>query len=149
MDPRQRRLMELARSGQHRVDEGPEGDAWSLGHAAIRSCGDAITIYVELREDRIGDVRYNGVGCILSLASAETVARTVSGLQREEARELLQKTYSYLSNEPSQRETASTDAEPLREEFEDLSVVREFPARKGCVLLALEAALSVLNRGSS
>lgn len=135
IDERQRRLMELAREGTHLFRASPEGEGWSSGHREIRSCGDAVTIHLRLQQGRILEAGYTGSGCALSLASAELVSEALAGKELPEAERFLREARSALE------ESAGLGAARLAGELEELAIVRDYPARKGCVLLALDAAL--------
>lgn len=139
IDERQRRLMELARRTVRRLPEPPVGEGWISGHREIRSCGDAVTVYLLHRQGRILDARYRGVGCALALASAELITEALAGKELPVAERLLTTARAALSD-PS-----STGEQAVPGEIADLAFVLEFPARKGCVLLAVEAALEALN----
>ena len=139
IDERQRRLMELARRGERHLPQPPAGEGWISGHREIRSCGDAVTLHLQLREGRILDARYTGDGCALSLASAELIAEALAGREPAAAQELLSSVWALLNRSSDDKEVAAAP------EIEDLAVVLEYPARKGCVLLAVEAALDALS----
>jgi len=48
-------------------------------------CGDEVTVYANLREDEVADVRFIGRGCSISQASASMLAERLEGKSREEA----------------------------------------------------------------
>lgn len=146
MDSRQLHLMELARAGENRVEKVPEGEGWVSGEASIRSCGDEIAVYIQIDSGRVLDARYTGVGCALALASAEAVTSSLSGRQIKESVALLRNSRELLSGQEGKDSSASEAAAPLPQGFQELGLVREFPARKGCVLLAFDAALSALSK---
>lgn len=138
IDPRQRFLMELARNPAARISEPPAGEQWREAAGEIRSCGDTVTLYLEVKEDTISGARYRAAACALSLASAELLCRTVIGLNVAEAHRLLERWHNYLSGESDE---SPEDPGAL----DRLAIVREFPARKGCVLLPLDCATRLLD----
>lgn len=102
-------------------------------------CGDKITLYVELDDDTIKDIGFEGSGCAISRASASLLTQAVKGKSREEAEELFHAFHSMV--------TAPTDEGPDRKKLGKLAAlagVRAFPARVKCANLAwhtLHAAL--------
>lgn len=48
-------------------------------------CGDEVTVYANLREGKVADVRFTGRGCSISQASASMLTEHLSGKSREEA----------------------------------------------------------------
>ena len=130
--------MELARKGKRRLEEPPTGEDWVSGHRETRSCGDAVTIHLRLRGSAVEDARYTAVGCALALASAELVTETLPGRAVEDAVAFLRDA-AHVLDTPAGMQTG-----PEPEGLEELAVVRKHPARKRCVLLALEAALEAL-----
>jgi nitrogen fixation NifU-like protein len=48
-------------------------------------CGDEVTVYANLREGEVADVRFIGRGCSISQASASMLAERLEGESREEA----------------------------------------------------------------
>jgi nitrogen fixation NifU-like protein len=47
-------------------------------------CGDEVTVYANLREGKVADVRFTGRGCSISQASASMLTEHLSGKSREE-----------------------------------------------------------------
>lgn len=105
-----------------------------------RLCGDRVTILVELQDDRVHAVHFQGSGCAISTASASLLTEAVKGKTRAEAESLFHRFHQLVTG---QGESAA-DAPPLGK----LSVfagVSEYPARVKCASLAwhtLHAALS-------
>ncbi|MFP4425767.1 MAG: iron-sulfur cluster assembly scaffold protein [Spirochaetaceae bacterium] len=145
MDSRQLRLMELARGGERRVEEAPAAAGWISGDASIRSCGDQIAVHIQIERGVVTAACYSGLGCALALASAEAVTRFLSGRGKSEAAELLTGARDLLSGGDQRKLEGERGEGALPKELEELEFVREFPARKGCVLLAFDAALAALS----
>jgi nitrogen fixation protein NifU and related proteins len=95
-------------------------------------CGDRLTIYVALDDDRISDVSFQGSGCAISKASASLMTEALKGKTVEEARTLFDRFHEMV--------TSSTD-EPAADlgKLSVLSGVREFPTRIKCASLAWHA----------
>ena len=47
-----------------------------------RLCGDKVTIYLHIVDDRIADISFEGSGCAISTASASILTETLKGKTR-------------------------------------------------------------------
>jgi SUF system NifU family Fe-S assembly protein len=52
-------------------------------HEYNPTCGDDITIYLDIEKDKIKDVKFSGVGCAISIASASMLTDFVKGKSRK------------------------------------------------------------------
>lgn len=96
-------------------------------------CGDEVEVGVFLDGDRIEKVRFRGRGCSLCIASASMMTEAVGGKETREARSLCESIQNWFGRGESGR--LQTASDPLAA----LSAVREYPARRQCVLLSWEA----------
>jgi nitrogen fixation NifU-like protein len=100
-------------------------------------CGDRLTVRLQLNDDRISDIRFEGQGCAISTASASLMTEAVKGKTRAEALQLFDRVHQLLTD----------DAAPPADELGKLAAlsgVREYPARVKCASLCwhtLSAAL--------
>lgn len=109
-------------------------DAEAKGHNPL--CGDRLTITLQRDGDRITDLRFEGNGCAISMASASLMSEAVKGRQRADVDALFQRIHALLT-------TAGASSADLGK-LAALSGVREFPARVKCASLCwhtLNAAL--------
>ena len=103
-------------------------------------CGDKIRVHLVLDGDTVRDVRFEGTGCAISMASASLLTEAVKGKSREEALAGFQRFQEMVSGE--------TDDDSFPEGMEKIAVfsgVREFPMRVKCATLAwhtLKAAMA-------
>jgi nitrogen fixation protein NifU and related proteins len=110
-------------------------------------CGDRVTIYLTLDDDRISDISFQGRGCAISTAAASLMTEILTGKTIDEARALFAQFHARVTG----GEPAGALPEPLAEEaerLEPLTGVKAYPARVKCATLswhALEAALSGRN----
>lgn len=105
------------------------------GHNPL--CGDQLTVYVELDGDVLKDVRFQGKGCAISVASASLMSEAVRGRRREDVAHLFEQVHDLLTRQDA-------TAPPEIGKLAALSGVREFPARVKCASLCwhtLNAAL--------
>ena len=106
------------------------------GHNPL--CGDQLTVYAALDGGRLSDVRFEGSGCAISVASASLMTEAVRGRSRDEFARLYGEVHELLT-----RADAPVPAELGK--LAALSGVREFPARVKCASLCwhtLNAALA-------
>ncbi len=102
------------------------------------SCGDTIELTLQLSEagDKIEDVRFEGEGCAIAMASADLMADALHGKPVNEALEMVQRFQSMMKGQ-----------EEFPKELRKLNVmqgVSQFPVRIKCANLTwhtLKAAL--------
>jgi nitrogen fixation NifU-like protein len=102
-------------------------------------CGDHLTVYLDLENDLVKDVGFEGSGCAISKAAASMMTQAVKGKSKEQAENLFNEFHLMVTGE-------------LNEETEDnhlgnlkiFAGVRDFPVRVKCATLpwhTLHAAL--------
>jgi nitrogen fixation NifU-like protein len=101
-------------------------------------CGDEIDLQVNFAGDTLGELRFSGRGCSISLASASMMTQIVEGKSATEVNAIRDRFRELMLGDL----TAATDKRlgSLRA----LSGVSRFPARVKCALLAWNALDSVL-----
>lgn len=110
-------------------------DAEAKGHNPL--CGDRLTITLNRDKQGISDLRFEGNGCAISVASASLMTEAVKGKSLPEVASLFQRVHSLLTEQGA----SSADLGKLAV----LSGVRAFPARVKCASLCwhtLNAALA-------
>ncbi len=110
-------------------------------------CGDQITLYVKLLDDRIDDIAFEGVGCAISVASASLMTTALKGKQCEDALALFGSVHSMLTESPGPRLTESPGPEIPTAELGKLAAlagVSGFPMRVKCATLVWHALRSAL-----
>jgi len=108
------------------------------GHNPL--CGDTINVTLQIIDDKVADVRFEGSGCAISQASASMMTAAVKGKSRAEV-EALFKQFHALVAEDGQ----GAPNEELLDKLVVFGGVKEFPMRVKCAILAwhtLRAALS-------
>jgi nitrogen fixation protein NifU and related proteins len=114
-------------------------DAQSKGHNPL--CGDKLTITLNRDGERITDVRFEGNGCAISMASASMMTEVVKGKPRAEVDALFQRVHALLTD-------ANASAADLGK-LAALSGVREFPARVKCASLCWHTLNAALAQGDA
>jgi len=118
-------------------------DGSALGHNPL--CGDSLSITLRVQGERLSELRFNGQGCAISVASASLMSEAVTGKPLDEIAALYHDVHGLLTVDKY------TPQRPLGK-LMALSGVREFPARVKCASLCwhtLNAALEQRNAAAS
>jgi nitrogen fixation protein NifU and related proteins len=111
-------------------------DASADGHNPL--CGDRLTVTLRLAGDVVDELKFEGNGCAISVASASLMSEAVRGRTRAQVAELFDHVHVALTQ-------VDAPADPSLGKLAALSGVREFPARVKCASLCwhtLNAALA-------
>ena len=106
------------------------------GHNPL--CGDQLHLYVNLNNNVIEDIRFEGRGCAISQASASLMTEALKGLTVEQAQDLFQMVHELLTNETFD----INQIESLK--IRVLAGVRAYPARVKCASLAWHTLVAAL-----
>ena len=106
------------------------------------SCGDTIELTLQLNDaaNRIEDVKFDGVGCAIAIASADLMAETLRGKSVEEALEMVQRFQQMMKGE--------VEFPKEQRKLNVMQGVSQFPVRIKCANLTwhtLKAALESSN----
>jgi nitrogen fixation NifU-like protein len=99
-------------------------------------CGDRMTLYVKLDDGRIGDIKFKGSGCAISVASSSLMTERVKGASIEESMKLFDLIHEMLAGNGA--------APDEMDKLAALSGVREYPARVKCASLGWHALKTAL-----
>lgn len=116
-------------------------DRYQKGHNP--SCGDTIELTLHLDEtgDRIEEVRFEGEGCAIAMASADLMADAVRGKTTEEALAMVQRFQSMMKGEAE-----------FPNELRKLNVmqgVAQFPVRIKCANLSWHTVKAALEQSAA
>lgn len=114
-------------------------DAEAKGHNPL--CGDRLTLTLQRDGDRVSDLRFEGNGCAISMASASMMTEAVKGRTRTEIDALFKRVHALLTTQGA----PDTDLGKLA----SLSGVREFPARVKCASLCWHTLNAALAKGDT
>ncbi len=106
-------------------------------------CGDKITVYLQIKDQVVQDVSFEGCGCAISQASASLMTEAIQGKTIPEAHHLF-KTFHHLVTEDSVPES-----QDQLDKLMVLAGVRTFPARVKCATLAWHTLEAALNQNKS
>lgn len=102
-------------------------------------CGDKVTIYLKLQDDRITDLSFQGAGCAISTASASILTETLKGKTRGQAEALFEAFHQLVTGRAQGNGKA-----PQLGKLAVFSGVSEFPVRVKCATLAWHTLRSAL-----
>lgn len=103
-------------------------------------CGDHLTVYLDVEDDAVKEIAFEGSGCAISKAAASMMTQAVKGKSREQAEELFSEFHSMVTGE--------FDEENEENKLGNLKVfagVREFPVRVKCATLPWHTLHAALN----
>lgn len=100
-------------------------------------CGDKVTVFLDVEEGRIRDVRFEGAGCAISTASASLMTEALKGRSLEEARKLFNEFHELVT-------TGAREDAPELGKLAVFGGVREFPMRVKCATLAWHTVLAAM-----
>jgi len=107
-------------------------------------CGDHIEIFLKVKDGKVEDVKFKGVGCAISKASASIMTTVLKGKTLDEVKNLFEKFHNVITSKPD---------EPVNtEELGKLAVfagVREFPVRVKCATLAWHTLIEAIEKKDS
>src|SRR5699024_7431679 len=96
------------------------------------TCGDVIRLTMNVEDDIVKDVKFEGEGCSISMASASMMTQMIKGETTERALQLAH-TFSNMMLGKDIDESIDLD------DLEALSGVAQFPARIKCATLSWKA----------
>lgn len=97
------------------------------------TCGDEIMLHLQIEEDKVKDVKFEGQGCSISMASASMMTQAIKGMPLKEALKMSDLFSEMMLGEDIDK----TDIE--LGDIEALQGVSQFPARIDCATLAWKA----------
>ena len=115
-------------------------------------CGDEITLYLQVGDGTIEDVKLTGQGCSISQSSASMMSTAVKGRSVDEARAVIRKFKSMMSIHESRLDGLEGESDAGDEEddvklgdLEALQGVVKFPVRIKCATLAWNTLAQALD----
>ena len=102
-------------------------------------CGDHLTVYLQLENDAVKDVSFEGSGCAISKAAASMMTQAVKGKTKLEAEQLFSEFHKMVTGELDEKNPNHLG------NLQIFSGVREFPVRVKCATLAWHTMQAALN----
>ena len=98
-------------------------------------CGDKITVYLDIQDGVVKDVKFSGSGCAISTASASLMTQAIKGKALTEIEYLFGQFHDLLLKEG--------DGEGL-DKLTVLTGVKAYPARVKCATLAWHTLMAAI-----
>jgi len=117
-----------------------DADARADGHNPL--CGDRVTLYVKLEDDRVSDISFQGNGCAISTASASLLTEVLRGKTRREVETLFETFHDLVTGKTPQERPGGPTLGKLRV----FAGVSEFPVRVKCATLVWHTLKAALDR---
>ncbi len=101
-------------------------------------CGDTLALDVQVRDDRIADIGFEGAGCAISTASASIMTEAVKGKTTAEAKALFDVFHAMVT------EGRMPDEPESLGKLAVFSAVGDYPARVKCATLCWHTLMAAL-----
>ncbi|MFP3982742.1 MAG: iron-sulfur cluster assembly scaffold protein [Desulfurivibrionaceae bacterium] len=107
------------------IGEMPDADG--IGEVGNPACGDMMTVYIKVEDDRITDLKYKTFGCVAAIAVSSIVSEMTKGLTLEEAKKISKKAAAEeLGGLPKEKMHCSNlGADALLKAIEDYEAKRD------------------------
>ncbi|MBD2848246.1 SUF system NifU family Fe-S cluster assembly protein [Paenibacillus sp. IB182496] len=105
------------------------------------TCGDRISLQLQLEAGKVAKAKFTGEGCSISLSSASMMTEAVKGKPLDQALEMADRFSELMKGQPVEFDEY--------EDLEALSGVNKFPARIKCATLAWNALRKGIADGAS
>lgn len=103
-------------------------------------CGDQLNVYMQLEDEVVKDISFEGSGCAISKAAASMMTQSIKGKTKQEAENLFDEFHRMV--------TGQLDEEATPHNLGRLTIfsgVRDFPARVKCASLSWHTMHAALN----
>jgi nitrogen fixation NifU-like protein len=104
-----------------------------------------VTVYLSIEDGRIADVRFQGRGCAISLASASLMTEAIKGKTEAEVRAMFECFHTGLI---ARNEEEAANALADLDKLAVFAGVREFPVRVKCATLPWHTLVAALDRAT-
>ena len=107
-------------------------------------CGDKVEVYLKLNDkQKVEDLKFEGSGCAISIASTSIMTESVKGKSFESAKKIIGEFLNMIKN------TKEIDSTELNEDQKikimSLSGVKQYPMRVKCATLGWHTLISAMD----
>ncbi|MFY9532136.1 MAG: SUF system NifU family Fe-S cluster assembly protein [Candidatus Acidiferrales bacterium] len=106
-------------------------------------CGDHFTVFLQLENDAVKDISFEGSGCAISKASASMMTASLKGKTKSQAQELFARFHRLVTSQATEAHDGADIGKLIV-----FSGVSEFPVRVKCATLAWHTMLAALEEKS-
>lgn len=121
--------------GRHPRNFGELESANTIKEGYNPLCGDKLTLYLQLEDNKIVDAHFKGEGCAISVASASLMTESLKGKTFDEAKKIFETFHLAVTKKQSADELGKLSV---------LTGVAEFPARVKCATLAWHTLIGAI-----
>lgn len=108
------------------------GEGYHSVHLKNPTCGDDVHVAVKLNDNKVEDIRHEGIGCSICCSSASVMSETLIGQTITDANEITNAFYDIVKGDEIKTELDMGDAVSY-------SGVAQFPARIKCATIPWKA----------
>ena len=107
-------------------------------------CGDKVEVYLKLNDKKkVEDLKFEGSGCAISIASTSIMTESVKGKSFESAKKIIGEFLNMIKNT---KEINSTELnEDQKTKIMSLSGVKQYPMRVKCATLGWHTLISAMD----
>lgn len=102
-------------------------------------CGDRLTLYIKLDDDKISDISFSGTGCAISIASASLMTEAMKDKSLADAEKIFNQFHELVTGDG-----VEVDFEKFGK-LAALAGVRDYPSRVKCATLCWHTLHSVIS----
>ncbi len=118
---------------------GPLAEANRSARGINPLCGDMVTVHLQVEDGHVKDIRFEGTGCAICIASASVMTESLKRRTREDAVNL----FKCFHRMVAPTDGAESDP-PDMGKLAAFAGVRDYPARVKCATLAWHALRAAL-----
>ncbi len=107
-------------------------------------CGDKVTVQLRVEDDEVKDIRFEGTGCAISIASASVMTESLKQRTCGDARDLFERFHRMVAVDDG-----SASRSPEMGKLAAFAGVRDYPARVKCATLAWHTLRAALDGDAS
>ena len=101
-------------------------------------CGDRLTLYLNLKDNKIENIAFDGSGCAISVASASLMTEAIKGKKTNEAEGIFQSFHEMVTSD-----SAVMDYDKMGK-LVAIAGVRDYPTRVKCATLCWHTLHSLI-----
>ena len=117
------------------------------GHNPL--CGDTVNVFLIVKDGIVEDVRFDGHGCAISMASSSLMTEVLKGRTVEEAHTLFHRFHEVVTGKADPFDIPDDVDPDSFERLMALAGVREFPMRVKCATLAWHTMETAIKGGGT
>lgn len=106
-------------------------------HLHATGCIDDITLFLKVKENKVSEAFFDGIGCTISISSTSILLTMIEGMEINDVIHLVDEYQKMLNQQPFD--------EQLLEEAVVFQNTAKQPSRIKCALIGWEGALKLLN----